>query len=109
MVVDDPVDTVHFRGGNNFLSCNASGVPLPTFKWYQDDIEITDSSRISSDILINEVNDGLVQSTLTFPEIELSDDGDYYCEASNTGAYTTVFTVVSATVHFTVERKSIVN
>ena len=55
--------------------------------------------------MINEVNEGLVESTLSFTGIELSDDGDYYCEASNTGAYTTVFTVVSSTVQFSVERK----
>ena len=106
MIEDDPVDTTHFRGGNNILSCNASGVPLPTITWYQDDIEITDSSRVLSTTLVDEVNEGLVQSTLVFTDIELSDDSDYYCEASNTGAFTTVFTVRSATVHFTVQRKS---
>ena len=112
-IVNDPVDTVHFAGGNISLSCNASGVPLPTFSWHKSGDEyLSDEDPriiITNRTLIDEVNEGLVESTITFLDLMLSDDADYHCSASNPGAHDTIFNVSSNQAHLSVQCKTIVS
>ena len=108
-IVDSPIDTIHFAGGNISLSCNASGVPIPTFSWHKNDFEYLsdDDPRIiiTNRTIIDEVNEGLAESTITFIDLILSDDADYHCQASNPGAHDTVFNVSSNQSHLTVQCK----
>ena len=103
--MNDPVDTVHYAGGNISLSCNASGIPLPTFQWFKKNVLITASDRISNFTTIHfqSPTESLLENTLVLMELVLSDDDDYHCEATNPGAHTTVFTVSSSTAHLTVQ------
>lgn len=58
------------------LSCEASGNPLPVFIWYKSGTSITEG--VTSTILPSSV-----QSNLTIPNAQFSDEGDYVCVASN--------------------------
>jgi hypothetical protein len=105
VIVDDPIDTVHYAGGNITLSCNASGIPIPTFKWFKNNQLITTNERIDNSTTTHILNDtySLIESTLALRELILSDDANYHCQATNPGAHSTIFTVSSSTVHLTVQ------
>ena len=49
-------------------------------------------------------NEVIVQNTLSFVNLMLSDDADYFCEASNPGVYDKAFVVRSDSVHLNVQR-----
>ena len=63
---------------------------------------------ITNRTIIDEVNEGLAESTITFFDLELSDDADYHCQASNPGAHDTVFNVSSNQSHLTVRCRHVV-
>ena len=100
------MNAVLFAGGNISLQCNASGRPMPSVNWYKSGqlLQVSGGSRVSiSNTVLLE--DQTIASTLAFQELQLSDDADYYCEANNTGANDIVFSVISPTVHLTVQRE----
>ena len=106
-IVDNPVDVTQYAGGNISISCNASGIPLPTFQWYKNNQLITTYDTVSTFTTIHfqTAIDSLVESTLMFSGLVLSDDDDYFCQATNLGAYTTVFNVFSSSAHVNVQCK----
>ena len=108
-IVDDPVETTHYAGGNITMSCNASGVPLPTIIWLKNGEELLQDARVSyaNTTLIDMPNEGLVLSTLSFTDLQLTDDADYACQATNPGAHSNSFTVTSNSSHLNVQRKQI--
>ena len=103
--MNDPVDTVHYAGGNISLSCNASGIPVPTFQWFKNEAFIAANERVFNFTTVHyqSSTESLLESTLVLMELVLSDDDDYHCQATNPGAHTTVFTVSSSTFHLTVQ------
>ena len=68
------------------ISCAASGYPPPTFSWFHNQVELQ-AAMISSTI-----NDHgalpVVTSSLHIVHLDLSDEGVYYCNASNSLAVT---------------------
>ena len=103
--MEDPVDTVHFAGGSINLTCTVFGVPYPEVIWFKDGVQLSADDRISfSNVTISLTpNEIIDQSTLSFTDLELSDDADYFCQGSNPGAFDAVFIVDSATAHLQVE------
>ena len=106
-IENNPINTTHYAGGNISLSCNASGIPLPTFKWFKNGVLLNATNRVSFFDMIHfeSAIDSLVESTIVLTNLILSDDDDYHCEASNPGAYDTVFIVNSNTAHLTIQCK----
>ena len=68
-------------GGTYSLSCVASGYPPPTVSWLHNQVELEAVS------ISNTINDDgslpLVTSSLNFAQLDLSDEGVYHCNASN--------------------------
>ena len=56
------------------LSCNASGVPLPSITWFKDGNSLSSSSVIGSESY----------SILNFESVHPHDQGRYWCEANST-------------------------
>ena len=106
-IVQDPIETTHFAGGNITLSCTASGVPLPTIIWLKDGEELVEDARVSyaNTTILDTPNQGQVLSVLSFFDLQLTDDADYACRATNPGAYDNSFTVTSNSSHLNVQRK----
>ena len=102
-IVTDPVNTVHFVGGDTSLQCSASGIPEPSISWFKNGIPVNDDGITASSVFTPALN--AVVSTLTFQGLLLADDDNYQCEANNTGAGTTVFAVTSRSANLTVQRK----
>ena len=102
-IVSDPMNNVHFVGGDTSLQCSASGIPEPSISWFKNQQPINDD-RITVSSVLTPGTDTVV-STLAFQGLLLADDDDYHCEANNTGTGTTVFTVTSQSAHLTVQRK----
>ena len=106
-IVNSPVNTIHYAGGNITLSCNASGIPLPTFQWYKNNQLITPNERVylTTSTHVSTLIYSLIESILVLNDIVLEDDDYYYCQATNEGAHTTVFNVISQSANLTVYRK----
>ena len=106
-IVQDPMETTHFAGGSVSLTCSASGIPSPAFVWFKDGQQMFEGGRVTilSTTLTDTPNKVVVQSTLSFMNLMLSDDANYFCEASNPGAYGTTFVARSDTARLIVERE----
>ena len=105
-IVQDPVETTHFAGGNISLFCSASGIPSPAFVWYKDGQQVFEDGRVTifNTTVTDTPNEVVIQNALSFTNLMLSDDANYFCEASIPGASDTVFVVQSDTAHLNVER-----
>ena len=70
-------DTDVISGQNLTLTCRCQGVPKPTIKWYQNDVEIksTTKQKIESKL------DGT--QTLTINRVDLTDGGQFKVVATN--------------------------
>ena len=83
MIVQNPPLVLQrgLAGGTYNISCVASGYPPPTFSWYHNQMEL------QAAMISNTINDHgglpLVTSSLHIAQLDLSDEGAYYCNASN--------------------------
>lgn len=69
-----PADIVVATGQSAELQCRVTGQPMPSVTWYREGggaVEIGDGISVSS------------SGDLVISSVTLSDDGDYYCVASN--------------------------
>ena len=101
------MEATRLAGGNIFLHCAASGIPLPDIVWYKDGQVVPRDERVE---IINaspeQTQDTTVaQITLSIADLRLPDEGNYTCEANNTGAHDTVFVVRSEPAHLNVQRE----
>ena len=78
MITVGPVDTPAMLGGNETLFCTATGIPLPTITWINQD---GNASGIASDMITSAKT---IMSTLTFIDLQVDDFGSYECMANNT-------------------------
>ena len=96
------------------LFCSVTGLPIPSITWLKNGQPVdTTDSRVRVTInppgfIPNEEDAefGLISSTLLVQDLELSDAGSYVCQAENTGALNTNFTVNSNQANITVDCKS---
>ena len=66
----------------NFV-CQATGVPIPSVKWYFNGEMINPSNNSKYKYSRMVFNESVTESTLNITDIELSDVGTYTCEAEN--------------------------
>ena len=75
--IDKLVDTDVISGQNLVLNCRCQGIPKPTIKWYQNDIEIKSTTKQK----IESKPDGT--QTLTINRVDLTDGGQFKIVATN--------------------------
>ena len=63
------------------ISCAASGYPSPTFSWFHNKVEL--QATMTSSTINNHGALPVVTSSLHIARLDLSDEGAYYCNASN--------------------------
>ncbi|ARN57797.1 Immunoglobulin I-set domain protein [Sedimentisphaera salicampi] len=83
--LDQPEDQLVFEDEDAEFVCGInSGEPISTLNWYkvgEPDVVVDDSDP---DITITTVQDGEdYTSTLTITNLEMADEGQYYCQAEN--------------------------
>ena len=67
-------------GQNITLVCNTEGLPLPNVTWFKDGYKVKPSGTID----IQETKgDRNINSTLSLFNVTLSDEGVYWCNATN--------------------------
>ena len=77
-ITQGPIDTPAMIGDNITFTCTATGIPLPTITWMDQDGNIVGTT---SDMVIN---DTTIQSTLTLINLQVDDFRNYICLANNT-------------------------
>jgi hemicentin len=75
--VDKLKDTDVISGQNLTLTCRLQGIPKPTVKWYQNDVEIKSTTKQK----IETKPDGT--QTLTINRVDLTDGGEFKVVATN--------------------------
>ncbi|CAF0916357.1 unnamed protein product [Adineta ricciae] len=75
--VDKLEDTDVISGQNLVLSCRCQGIPKPTIKWFQNDVEIKSTTKQK----IESKPDGT--QTLTINRVDLTDGGQFKIVATN--------------------------
>ena len=73
-------DTTSVEGAMLTLTCMIESVPSPDIMWLNGSMELSNNTRVS--IYTNKVEGGL-QSTLEIRNVELFDEGMYFCVATN--------------------------
>ena len=83
MIVQDLPSTLPrgLAGDTYSISCVSAGYPPPTFRWFHNQVEL--QAAIISNIVNDDGGLPLVTSSLNFTHLDLSDEGVYYCNASN--------------------------
>ena len=105
VISEGPAETSHYAGGNVSLYCTANGIPSAQFVWYKNQQPLDLDERITTSNTNVEITPDMhiIQNTLNFVGLVLSDDADYYCEASNDEV-----TVRSDSAHLNVQCKHLV-
>ena len=81
------------------LSCEAIGKPVPTIQWSRNGT-ILSNNETGRIVLISDVRNNSVLSTLMITAVEYDDRGEYVCTVSN------LHGVINATVQLNVQGKS---
>jgi len=77
MITVGPVDTPSLINGDVTLTCTASGIPLPSVMWLDQD---SGTVVPATDMIIN---DTTIMSTLTLTSLQVDNFGYYECIATN--------------------------
>ena len=70
-------------GETAFFTCQVTGEPIPTVRWYFNDVPVDNSNTIKYTISVVPLNINTIVNTLTIMNVELSDVGTYTCNATN--------------------------
>ena len=74
-ITQGPIDTPGVLDGSVMFTCTATGIPLPTITWMDENIILMGSDMI--------INDTTIQSTLTLSNLQDDDFDNYTCTATN--------------------------
>ena len=74
------MDLTQNMGDTNSLTCQATGEPVPTIRWYHNSVPVNTMKYIIS---VTSINITAISSTLTIMNVESSDVGTYTCNATN--------------------------
>lgn len=82
VVTDDPDFQLVWAGETASFTVGVNSVSTPTYQWYRyvngvTDIELTDSGNIS----------GSQSETLVLSDVQVADEGEYYCVVGNLSGY----------------------
>ena len=104
-IVENPMNTTHFAGGNIFMNCSATGIPSATFVWYKNEELLLNDERVEifNTILVQTFNEIITQSMLTLFNLNQFDDASYFCKARNPGAHELEFVATSNSAHLYVQ------
>ena len=113
-ISNQPTGSVNVAGTSVVvLFCGVQGLPIPTIAWLKNGQPLSPDSRVqittNPSVFIpneEEAEFGSITSSLLVQDLVLSDAGSYVCQAENTGALNTTFTVNSVQANITVECKS---
>jgi hypothetical protein len=72
----NPISQTIIEGNNAFISCNATGIPVPDVRWQKDGTNLTLPSHVTQT-----TNSGV--SILNITGVKRTDAGSYVCIASN--------------------------
>ena len=75
VITEGPINTPGVLGGSVMFTCTATGIPLPTITWMDENIILMGSDMI--------INDTAIQSTLTLSNLQDDDFDNYTCTATN--------------------------
>jgi len=78
VITQSPMDTSGVVGGTAIFTCTATGIPLPTITWMDQDGNIV---GITNDMVIT--GGTTIQSTLTLSDLQDDDFDNYTCTATN--------------------------
>jgi len=77
MITVGPIDTPAMLGGGATLTCTATGIPLPTITWMNQD---GNTAGVASDMIASA---NTIMSILNFSNLQVNDFGNYDCMANN--------------------------
>ena len=85
----EPFNTSNYTAGSITLSCQATGIPLPSISWFKDGrlvvSESDDRINITTISFVTQ-NERNITSFLSIDSLVLSDTGYYHCSTSNDAA-----------------------
>jgi len=73
-ITQGPVDTPAMIGDTVMLTCTATGIPLPTITWMDEN---------DNSVLVMSIDSTTILSTLTLLNLQDDDFGNYTCTATN--------------------------
>ena len=76
MITVGPIDTPGVLDDSVMFTCTATGIPLPTITWMNQDGNIVGTTSDMIDVTT-------IQSTLTVSNLQDNDFGNYVCMAGN--------------------------
>ena len=79
-IVIGPSNSYPVFNSSLFLTCVASGFPLPTVSWYREGVLVTDADNIETEVL-EEREVRYIQSTLLLCSVQ--ETAEYSCSVSN--------------------------
>ena len=78
------IDEIQDEGGTASFTCEATGEPVPTIRWYFSDAPVNNDTDVDKyEISETSVNTTTISSTLIIMSTESSDVGTYTCNATN--------------------------
>ena len=76
-------DQVQDEGTTASFTCQATGEPVPTIRWYFNGAPVDEANMMKYTISETSVNTTTISSTLKIMSVESSDVGTYTCNATN--------------------------
>ena len=77
VITEGPVNTSAMINDNVTFTCTATGIPLPTITWMDEN---DNSVLVGSDMIIDNTT---IRSTLTLSNLQAEDFDNYTCTATN--------------------------
>jgi len=100
VITEGPNDTYAMITGSVTFTCTATGIPLPTITWMDEN---DNSVLVGSDMIIDDIT---ILSTLTLSSLQNDDFDNYTCTATNMFGSDNVITLLRSEFIFCMPNKS---